>query len=138
MDCPNRSRLSRLLAVVAGKPDFAPVCEGQVIVSRGNIVTQEIAAGEPFLDMSSWNIRIGKLGGPTLFSRIDWTQETVCGQESIQANENEVSYPHSDGQLIHWNKDTHERHAAFYKGSAAGLSAHGLLRAYASIDKASK
>ncbi len=132
LHCPNRNRISRLLAILASKKEFAPDCEGPVTVSRGNIVTQQTKAGEPSPDKSTWNIRIGKLDGPTLFSRIDWTKKVECGNDEIQANENEVAYPHPDGALIH-AKDG-KRYAAFYQGPEAGFRAHGIIRAFSNMD----
>ncbi|MEP7205199.1 MAG: hypothetical protein ABI716_03335 [Candidatus Saccharibacteria bacterium] len=134
LHCPDRNRLSHLLASIAGKAEIVSDCDGPVTVSRGTIVTQETKAGEPSPDKSSWNIKIGKLNGPQLFSRIDWIKQVDCGKSAIEAGEDELVYPHPDGQLIH--RLDGKRYAAFYKGSAAGFRADGLIRAFATLDNA--
>ena len=131
LNCPNRNYISHILAVVACKAENTPDCEGPVTVSRGNIVTHETKTGEPSPDKLTWNIMIGKPGGPTVFSRTDWTSKIECGEDEIKANGEEVLYPHPDGQEIHVVDG--KRYAAFIKGSRAGFEAHGILRAFSNI-----
>lgn len=90
--CPNRGRLSRVMAKMAFEPDIAEGCEGYVVVSRGNIVAVERQPGEPKPEGKwncfSWNTE----SNVRRYARTEWQTEKVCGREAILPAMGEVIY----------------------------------------------
>lgn len=90
--CPNRSRLSRVMAKLAFEPDIAEGCEGYVVVSRGQIIAAERQPGEPKPEGKwncfSWNTD----SNVRRYARTVWRTERVCGREVILPAMGEVIY----------------------------------------------
>lgn len=117
-DCPNRSRIVQALAGLAGIPR-AEGCSGSVIVSRGKIVTQVRQECEPAPPSNTWNTATSSIfGGERRYSRVDWTEERVCGLEEVKPHEGEVPFdPSGDGA---WVRDG-QRYVAFIAGDEQSL-----------------
>lgn len=144
INCPNRGRLSKVLAQIAGKSETAPDCEGPVVVSHGVIETRIRKSGEPSLSKKEfdWNSVTGSAfgDGDVRYSRTDWTRETVCGREPIEPREGEVPYSLSRPT---WTNEDGTRRAAFITGDEESLRDHygsleiiGMLNAVSEMQAA--
>lgn len=122
-NCPNRGKLSKLLARVAGTSELADGCEGMVKVAHGEIQTHVRLPGEPDVTKEEfdWNVLVGSRDGTRSYSRKEWTTEEVCGREPIEPRQGEV--PHRRGELV-WKNADGERRAMFIKGDEEELAEH--------------
>src|SRR5690606_14074983 len=86
-NCPNMSRIKKMLAKAGGLPELAGDCEGPVNVKHGEIQTYVRRAGDPHPEVIKfkWNSLTGDVywNGEERYSRTDWTKEDVCGREEI-------------------------------------------------------
>lgn len=122
-NCPNRSRLSKVLARVAGTSELADGCEGMIKVAHGEIQTRVRLPGEPDVTKQEfdWNVLTGSRDGTRSYSRKEWTTEEVCGREPIEPREGEV--PYRRGTIV-WKNADGERRATFITGSEEELAEH--------------
>lgn len=135
IDCPNRSKLSKVLARIANKSELAEGCEGFVTVAHGIIQTEIRHPGEPSPKKSEfeWTRMTGSAreDGDRRYSRTDWSKEDICGREIIEPREGEVPYRQTD-DLIQIAEDG-SRHARFISGNAEQIADHDAMLAMCDI-----
>lgn len=115
--CPNRGKISKALARVAGSN-----CEGPVTVSHGVIRTYIHQKGESSeIPEEFKGARMVGDSEEERYSKTDWTSEVVCGLEPIEPREGEVPYSPSRPT---WTNEDGSRYAAFVSGDTESLRDH--------------
>ena len=121
-DCPNRSKLSRILGKIAGgEPSRAADCEGPVTVSHGKVQMLTQLATQPSPSKSAFKWHWMASGNETkTYGRTDWMTNKVCGHDDVAPRHDEVPYDvrYPD---IKVNEDG-SRHAAFISGSDEAIN----------------
>lgn len=140
-ECPNRKRLSRLLAKATRSFECADGCNGPTIINHGVVQSVELPNYER--DESG---RVVRAPGPdfkatihstsygnsdpsatsehpaldmrTRHTGITWNQEIICGREPIKPSEGEVPYD-PENEII--TDENGRRQAAYVSGSEDGM-----------------